>query len=575
MYGFIGSISLHSDKKVSLYCEPHKGNPKLIQNETSWGEFQVKRLTLDKFANDKVFYESEDTVIVAEGVIYNFLRLEEKYGIKNRGVLLEKMFKELSLTDFADQLNGMFALVIYDKKAEKLNLIGDAISYKSIWYVQSNDCLLFSTDIDWLYRTFSQYESLKVDYNGLYCLLNYGYMLGDVTPVKGIKKVLAGNVLEYLNGEIAVHNYYSIPCADTASENVSKNQIDMYLESIDSAFENGVAEVYQKDDEYGYKHCMTLSGGMDSRAILFMAKRLGYETTCLTMGESNCADIKISSKICHNLGEEHIIYELDNGNFMSNMDSAIEATGATIVYPGFAHIHRFMSFINFENYGAVHSGDVGGLILGGTFLTKTDNYMMLPSIRYGSEFLDRFSDEFKQRESKRYPDLLRFGFYNRQLNSSCNGYYATSFFTECSFPFITKELLNIAFSIPQYLIQDHKIYSLYMKEYLPGSCDYIWEHTGCRPGEGKFKRYIVKWKQRIQSRIFKRSISMNPFEKWYQENPDIKTYFDHIFQDAEIIKNDNPVLYEDLVKRFASSRVMDKSLACEVVAFIKKYNVKL
>lgn len=68
---------------------------------------------------------------------------------------------------------------------------------------------------------------------------------------------------------------------------------------------------------------------------------------------------------------------------------------------------------------------------------------------------------------------------------------------------------------------------------------------------------------------------MNPFEKWYRENPDIKAYFDHIFQDAEIMKNDNPVLYEDLVKRFASSRVMDKSLACEVVAFIKKYDVKL
>lgn len=574
MYGFIGRISKNSDE-AELYCEPHMGHSALIENKTVCGSFQIKQLTLDKFKNDKVFYESEDTVIVVEGVIYNFSELEDEYKLKDRGRLLEIMYMNLSVSDFADKLRGMFAMAIYDKKEKKLELVSDHISYKTVWYALVDGSLIFSTDIDWLYRTYSRYEPLTIEYNGLYCLLNYGYMLGDVNPVKGIKKLLAGNVLQYLNGAIAVNNYYTVPHIQESEKGISKEQIDKYLKLIDEAFEKGVTDVYRKDDEYGYKHCMTVSGGMDSRAILFMARRLGYKTLCLTMGESGCEDIKISSKICHDLGMEHVVYELDNGNFLKTMDMALEASGATIVYPGFAHIYRFMKLMNFDGYGAVHSGDVGGLILGGAFLTETDDFMTFPSIRYGSEFLNRFDENFMQKEKQRYRDFFRFGFYNRQLNSSCNGYYATSFFNECSFPFITKELLNAAFQIPQDLIKDHRLYALYMKKYLPEAADYIWEKTGCKPGAGKLKRYVVKWKQRIKFHIFKKSISMNPFEKWYRENSDIREYFDEIFKDADDIKKENPTLYHDLVKRYSSDRVMDKSLACEAVAFIKKYNIKL
>ncbi len=575
MYGFIGSVSLSSDSKVSLYCEPHKNHPKLLQDETCSDNFQVKRLTLDKFANDKVFYESEDTVIVVEGVIYNFRELEKKYGTSERGRLLEKMYMTSSAQTLANDLNGFYSMLLYDKSSKKLCLITDHISYKPLWYYKSDGVLIFSTDIHWLYKTLSASGiQLQPEYDGIYCLINYGYMLGDITPVKGCRKLLAGNIAEYSLGKIDIVNYYTLPDVTSQERGLSSEQYDTVLGKIDASLEKSVRYIYEKDDEYGYKHCMTLSGGLDSRTVLFMANRLGYKTTCFTMGESNCNDIKIASKICHDLKLEHLVYELDNGNFLFNIDAAIEANGATILYPGFAHTFQMNSLINFNDFGSVHSGDVGDAILGGS-LVGNQTEIDIRSAMYGTDYIDRFSEEFKETEKHRYSDSFRFNYYNRGLNSAGNGCFATHYYTECSSPFVDRELCNVCFSIPESQIKNHKVYLDYLKRYLPDSCNYIWEKTACKPGAGRLKRYIVKWKQRIQLHIFRQSVSMNPFEKWYRENPDIKAYFDHIFKDAETIKKDNSVLYEDLVKRFNSSRVIDKSLACEAVAFIKKYNVKL
>lgn len=239
MYGFIGSVSLPSNNKVSLYCAPHKGHSKLLQNETGWGDFQVKRLTLDKFANDKVFYESEDTVIVVEGVIYNFCELEKKYGISEQGRLLEKMYITSSAQTLSNDLNGFYSMILYDKKSKQLCLITDHISYKPLWCYQSDGVLIFSTDIHWLYKTLSASGiQLQLEYDRIYCLINYGYMLGDVTPVKGCRKLLAGNIAEYSSGKIGIVNYYTLPDVTTQERGLSPEQYDTVLGKLTLLLKN-------------------------------------------------------------------------------------------------------------------------------------------------------------------------------------------------------------------------------------------------------------------------------------------------------------------------------------------------
>ena len=44
-------------------------NENLVYDEINGGNFQLHRFTLNKFINDKIFEESEDGILVLEGVI--------------------------------------------------------------------------------------------------------------------------------------------------------------------------------------------------------------------------------------------------------------------------------------------------------------------------------------------------------------------------------------------------------------------------------------------------------------------------------------------------------------------------
>lgn len=574
MYGFIGSISFEENNTTELVCYSHN-QVNCVANDTEYEQFKIKRLTLDKFINDKVFYEDDELIIVIEGVIYNYLDLEEKYGISERGNLLKTLYKDLSVKGLANILNGYYSGVIFIKKENSLYLITDHITYKPCWYACINQVLYFSTDIDWLYSTLQKNGvDLSLDINGAYCLLNYGYMLGEVTPVKDVKKLLAGHILSVLHNNISIDLYYSLPEPNKTKESYSPRQYQELLSEIDTLLKKSVLRVYQKDDEYGYKHCATLSGGLDSRLVVLTAWKLGYRTLCITMGESNCPDIRISSEICNDFHLEHLIYELNNGLYLLDYDSAIIGNGGTILSPGYLHSFRLKSLVNFNELGAIHSGDLGDAILGGSLLKYVNQRnISLTEAMYGSEFLDGFTEEFKEKETKRYIDQYQFNYYNRGLNSAGNGCIATQCYTECSSPFVDKDLANLMFKIPYELVKDHKVYIDYIKTYLPEACDYVWDGIGCKPDSSAIKKRIIYLTRAFRFKVLKNTASMNPYEKWFENNKELVNMFEDIFSSGDFIRNINSKLYNDLKKRYASKRVMDKSLVCTLISLINKYGI--
>ncbi len=577
MYGFIGALTLEEKSNVELFTCKYKNNTNVISDAICCGGFSIKRISLDKFANDKVFFEDEDTVIVLEGVIYNFADLQNEFCVSDRGKLLKKMYKSMPINEFLENLNGYFAGVIYDKSERKLVLLTDHITYKPIWYMYDNNILFFSTDINWLYKTIKQNnQDLLLDINGAYCLLNYGYMLGDCTPVKNIKKLLAGHILTLDQYDISIESYYSLPNPNTDNPELSEAEYNDLLERIDKTLKKSIKRVYAKDDEYGYKHCATLSGGLDSRLVIMLADKLGYKTLCLTMGESTCDDVKISSAICDKHKWEHLVYEMNNGLYLLDYDSAIVGNGGTILSPGYLHSYRLKSLVNFDEYGAIHSGDVGDLVLGGSYLNcYNDGRIDLTLAMYGSLFLDGFTQEFKDVETNRYADQYQFHYYNRGLNSAGNGCIATQCFTECSSPFIDKELLDLMFSVPYKLLINHKIYIDYLKRFLPEACEFVWDGIGCRPDASGIRKWLIHYIRAFKVRILKKNLTMNPYEKWYKNNPELEEMFNGILEEGEWICNHNEKLYEDITKRFKSNALMDKSLSSTLIKLINMYGIKV
>lgn len=570
MYGFIGGINTRGE----LYCEKHN-DVKLISHKATYKNYALHQLTIDKFANDKVFYDSNSTIIIVEGVIYNYNELCQTFSTDDRGEMLEKMFRNNDINDFCDKLDGYYCGAVYDKISGELYLIIDHIGYRPLWYYCNDKKIIFSSDIDWIYRSVvTEEENFNVDSDALICLLNFGYILGDRTINKGIRKLLPGHFLKFSREEgINISQYYSLPIP---KNNVSEK--DTVLKDIDSCLTDSVRKAYEKDKEYGYKHIMTLSGGIDSRVLLFKAWQLGYKTTCITMGEANCTDIRISSEICNDLKQEHFVYELNNGLYLSDIDSAVEANGGTIMWPGFAHGFQLKNMIDLTEYGAIHSGDCGDVILGGSYyegkkklITKGRLNLSRDILAYGKSFDGEFSREFQYEEINRYNNKVLFNYYNRGVNSAGNGVYATQYFTEGSSPFMSRNLLNLMFSLPYEYTKKHILYFEYLNKYMPHACDYIWEHSGCKPNAGFFKKEGIKWKRRIDYRVFHKYSSMNPYDKWYGKNEDFREYLEEVYSDKDNINNIPYDIMEVIEKKYLSNSTVDKMLACVAVRTIFKY----
>lgn len=568
MFGFIGEFG---KKKTSLKINSHEQGV-YVEHQMEFENFyhyRIKQLTLNKFLKDKIFYENKNYIVAFEGVVYNFKQLRQKYSLHTNEELIIYLLDNYEIHEVARMLDGYYAAVVIYKSENILCLFTDHIGYRPLWFFKDENHFYFSTDIDWLYQTVRHnIGQLELDSNGIACLLSFGYMIGDIMPVKGVRKLLPGHIL-YINKEkLEDKVYYHIPFT-TEFEEYNEERL---LKSIDDCLTKSVLKVMEKDDEYGYKHIMNLSGGLDSRIIFFKAYELGYKFTCLTMGESNCQDIRISSNICNDYKQEHLIYELNNGLYLNNIKSAIIANGGSIMWPGFAHGFRIKSFLDLREYGLIHSGDLGDAILGGSLNVNTKT-VVFDSLLYGSVKAG-VSNKFVKDEIDRYPNQTIFNYYNRGINSAGNGCFGSQQFTEASSPFVSRELLNLMFSLPYDVASNHKIYFKYLKKYMPDACHFIWDHTGCKPGTNRFLVELSKWKRRIDHKILKKDDSMNPYEKWYRNNREFRQYLSDVYSfiDRNVLEKYIP--FEEVEKRVGDGSCMDKMLVCELAFLIQYYNIQ-
>ena len=90
-----------------------------------------------KISNEENFLSNENYLILIDGKIYNLGELKKKYAIKdvyhNELELFSKLFLKFH-TKIFQELNGMFSMLIVDKKENKIYGIKDKLGLKPFFY---------------------------------------------------------------------------------------------------------------------------------------------------------------------------------------------------------------------------------------------------------------------------------------------------------------------------------------------------------------------------------------------------------------------------------------------------------
>ena len=540
----------------------------------------IDRFTNTKFLEDKVFEGDADTFICLDGIIFNLRDLKLKLGLKLPFQILKRLYEEHG-ERFVGELRGHFCGCLYDKRENKWLIFTDPISSKPIFYVD-DELFLFSSKIQRITKTLAQMgRKYRIDELGAYFLITYQFMLGNHTLISEIKKLKPGCYLRYSQNSYEIVSYHQF-----SGRPLLQASEDEIVDRVDCLFRNGIEAEYNKDLEYGYEHFATLSGGLDSRMTVMVAREMGFGPCMnLTFSQSNYWDELIAKQIAADLGNPFLFFALDGGNYLKNVHGPLLANDGLVSYQGAAHLFAALQAVNCSRYGLLHSGQLGDAVMGSYLAAPRHSAPDARRGAYSTRLLERISAE-ADAIARQYESEEIFLLYNRGFNGILNGNQIASQFTEgVASPFLMTEFLDYCLKIPPAFRYNHRMRVRWIVERHPTAANYIWAKTGAKPFRNRAKlqvnasrlwRGIQRRARRAcapfltkQSQPVAKVDSMNPFQYWYHTNATLRDFIDSYVVEKIAILDDFPNLRQDCLKLATTGTCKEKLQVVSLLAALE------
>lgn len=526
---------------------------------------------LDKFPQDRVLLSEGGQICFLDGYVVNKSELTALSTERD----WQHAFAASLRSDgkaYLQKVRGAFCGYTYEKEQESVLIYTDQVSNKALFYYVDQDRWIVSDCVYDMVRVLrANHIACHFNRKAAEYMLSYGYMPDDSTHVEEIHRLLPGCLAVLKNGNAAVERYHRI--RNQEEEMTEKEAV----EKVDLAFREAIRREFEKDKEYGYRHLVDLSGGLDSRMVSWVAHDMGY-TDQLNMAYSQAGylDDKISRRIARDLGHAYQFMPLDDAKWLYDIDRNVRQNNGAALYSGITGGGRFLEALPADQFGIEHTGMIGDAILSTFYHDRSFNY---GKPRMGlHRYSERLTYTFDEAIVKDYPSQEMFAIYTRGILGAQSSYMIRQHYVETSSPFMDVDFLDAVFSIPFEYRNRHHLYLLWIKEKYPGAADYGWEKWGgVKPKESHLFLRKIKTTERLAKqaacRLFQRqnTDSMNPMDAWYAKDVGIQRYFESYFESVIGCKVFDENLRRDLTVMFRQGNVTEKSMALTVLSAVKQY----
>lgn len=223
-------------------------------------------LDVTENGNQPLVSPSGRYVVVFNGEIYNYKALQFKYHIAGGSLrsgsdteVLAHLVEQIPVSQIASELDGMFAIAIWDTKALKMHLIRDFAGIKPLHYALNNKGLVFASQYNQIARH-RWFQSERIQPGVLAAYLQRHYVPFPNGLLSNTHQLQPGERLEVdLDGTVRAHRYWVMP----RFEQASIHQHDKALDWIRSSLDRAVQDQLMADVPLG----AFLSGGVDSPLV--------------------------------------------------------------------------------------------------------------------------------------------------------------------------------------------------------------------------------------------------------------------------------------------------------------------
>ena len=504
----------------------------------------------------------------------NKKKLLNQFALKDFQTLLQELYQQKK-SEIIKQFEGEYRGFIFDKQENKLFLFTNITSTQRIFYGKFHDRIFIDTN---LIRFNDNLKNCGIpsqpDLESIYQLLCFSNLIEDKTPLQNVRKLLDGHFLEIdlPTGKIEEKCYFDL--LEIPFFNKSK---ETAIDQIHQIFTESVLLEYEKDTELGTDHLALLSGGLDSRVAMFYALQNNQKPgNALCFSQSNYFDHSISEKIAEDYDLHYEFITLDGGKFLKKIDHLTEVSEGMVFYTGGIHVQHAVEHMKYENFSLFHSGQIGDGVLGG-FNTeprrkKPSTFKIVEFPKFLPKVQNFLDDSLKKYETEEL-FLMRNVAYNRTILGAHvfqQKRYQTS-------PFMTKDFLKLAISLPEDWKYNHGFYIDWINKHCKEATKYRWERTLMKPD--------AKWKTSFGDKVIKRSFnilnnkilkspqnsSMYPYGFYFANDLEIQNYYKRYLEENLHRIENYPELLADVKKLFSSPDFHVKSKAVNILSIFKLY----
>jgi asparagine synthase (glutamine-hydrolysing) len=299
--------------------------------------------------------------IAYNGEVYNFRELRDRYALDRKYVFRSRTDTEVLLNlyetmgiEFVNELNGMFALAIWDSRTKTLYLIRDRFGIKPLFYAVVGDSIWFASEIKGILPLpgFERKPSLEA----LYRYFSFNYIPGDITAFEGIKEVRPGCWLEARSGSglRTAQKQYWRPAY--GSEN--PRDLRAVVENVRELLTSAVRSQLISDVPVG----VMLSGGLDSSTLTALMSKVkgdsGFHTFSIGFDEKSFDESGPARTVAAKVGTIHHRINIKPGLVADKLEA--QARSIDEPYADGSAIPTYLLSQDAKNYVTVLLSGEGG-----------------------------------------------------------------------------------------------------------------------------------------------------------------------------------------------------------------------
>lgn len=237
--------------------------------DTGIGFHRLNILDLSLHGHQPMANADGSVVLAFNGEIYNAFDFRPEleaagYQFRSRTdtEVILYLYERYGLDGMLDRLNGMFAIVIADRRRHEVHLVRDHFGIKPMYWVDTGTSVLFASEA----KAFLAHPAFRpeIDEANVDELLAFRYVAGETTIMKGVRQLRPGHRLRIAPDGVSTVRYWAVP---DRPDKVSLTR-DAAVEQLDHLLRRSVKSQLLSDVKVGCQ----LSGGIDSSLVTVFAR---------------------------------------------------------------------------------------------------------------------------------------------------------------------------------------------------------------------------------------------------------------------------------------------------------------